>query len=136
MNGRKQSAHRLSSDPVMRATENPLSRRVRHKRAWGQSLDQDGIRKNITTKKERDEPQPKVERRPFHLHVSTNGQLTLQQEQHTLDEPLLKPSDAAALLSVRTSWVYEAVRARPNCLFPVDVGDNPHLSYAGYCCEA
>lgn len=27
-----------------------------------------------------------------------------------LEEPLLKPDAAAALLSVRTSWVYEAVR--------------------------
>jgi excisionase family DNA binding protein len=43
--------------------------------------------------------------------MSTNGQLSLAHERHTLDEPLLKPSDAAALLSVRTSWVYEAVRA-------------------------
>jgi excisionase family DNA binding protein len=28
-----------------------------------------------------------------------------------LSEPLLRPGDAAALLSVRTSWVYEAVRS-------------------------
>ncbi len=28
-----------------------------------------------------------------------------------LAEPLLKPADAAGLLAVRTSWVYEAVRA-------------------------
>ena len=28
-----------------------------------------------------------------------------------LREPLLKAADAAALLAVRTSWVYEAVRA-------------------------
>ena len=44
--------------------------------------------------------------------VGTNGQLSLESERHTLDEPLLTPADAAALLSVRTSWVYEAVRAR------------------------
>ena len=44
--------------------------------------------------------------------AATNGQLSLGQERHTLDEPLLTPADAAALLSVRTSWVYEAVRAR------------------------
>lgn len=29
----------------------------------------------------------------------------------TLDEPLLDAKDAAALLTVRPSWVYEAVRA-------------------------
>jgi excisionase family DNA binding protein len=28
-----------------------------------------------------------------------------------LDGPLLRPEQAAALLSVRTSWVYEAVRS-------------------------
>jgi excisionase family DNA binding protein len=28
-----------------------------------------------------------------------------------LGEPLLRPVDAAALLAVRPSWVYEAVRA-------------------------
>ena len=44
--------------------------------------------------------------------VGTNGQLSLESERHTLDEPLLTPAEAAALLSVRTSWVYEAVRAR------------------------
>lgn len=27
-----------------------------------------------------------------------------------LDEPLLTPSEAAALLAVKTSWIYEAVR--------------------------
>jgi excisionase family DNA binding protein len=42
----------------------------------------------------------------------TDGQLSLDQERHTLDEPLLTPADAAGLLSVRTSWVYEAVRTR------------------------
>jgi excisionase family DNA binding protein len=29
----------------------------------------------------------------------------------TLAEPLLTPTQAAALLAVRTSWIYEAVRA-------------------------
>jgi excisionase family DNA binding protein len=29
----------------------------------------------------------------------------------SLTEPLLKPSDAADLLAVRTSWIYEAVRS-------------------------
>ena len=29
----------------------------------------------------------------------------------SLGEPLLRPVDAAALLAVRPSWVYEAVRA-------------------------
>lgn len=28
-----------------------------------------------------------------------------------LNEPLLRPVEAAALLSVRTSWIYDAVRA-------------------------
>jgi excisionase family DNA binding protein len=28
-----------------------------------------------------------------------------------LSEPLLRPEEAAELLSVRTSWIYEAVRA-------------------------
>jgi excisionase family DNA binding protein len=28
-----------------------------------------------------------------------------------LEKPLLRPEEAAHLLSVRTSWVYEAVRA-------------------------
>jgi excisionase family DNA binding protein len=42
----------------------------------------------------------------------TDSQLSLDQERHTLSEPLLTPADAAVLLSVRTSWVYEAVRAQ------------------------
>jgi excisionase family DNA binding protein len=42
--------------------------------------------------------------------MSANGQLSLVVDDHTLDEPLLTPAEAAALLSVRTSWVYEAVR--------------------------
>lgn len=29
----------------------------------------------------------------------------------SLTEPLLKPSEATNLLAVRTSWIYEAVRA-------------------------
>jgi excisionase family DNA binding protein len=34
-----------------------------------------------------------------------------------LDDPLLKPEQAAALLAVRTSWIYEAVRdGRMPCL--------------------
>jgi excisionase family DNA binding protein len=34
-----------------------------------------------------------------------------------LDDPLLKPEQAAALLAVRTSWIYEAVRdGRLPCL--------------------
>jgi excisionase family DNA binding protein len=28
----------------------------------------------------------------------------------SLDRPLLRPADVAALLAVKTSWVYEAVR--------------------------
>jgi len=42
--------------------------------------------------------------------MSTNGQLSLVVEDHVLDEPLLTPAEAAKLLSVRVSWVYEAVR--------------------------
>ena len=30
---------------------------------------------------------------------------------HHLDGPLLRPEQAATLLAVKTSWVYEAVRA-------------------------
>ena len=34
-----------------------------------------------------------------------------------LDEPLLRPADAARLLAVRTSWVYDAARdGRLPCL--------------------
>jgi excisionase family DNA binding protein len=34
-----------------------------------------------------------------------------------LDSPLLKPEEAAELLAVRTSWIYEAVRTnRMPCL--------------------
>jgi excisionase family DNA binding protein len=43
--------------------------------------------------------------------AGSNGQLSLEQERHTLDEPLLTPAEAAKLLSVRVSWIYEAVRA-------------------------
>jgi excisionase family DNA binding protein len=42
------------------------------------------------------------------------GQLAIPREERrspSLAEPLLRPADAAALLSVRTSWVYEAVRS-------------------------
>jgi len=40
---------------------------------------------------------------------STNGRV--------LERPLLRPDEAAALLAVKTSWVYEAVRSgRLPCL--------------------
>lgn len=40
-----------------------------------------------------------------------------QDEHRPLTEPLLKPADAAALLNVRPSWVYESVRTgRLPCL--------------------
>ncbi len=44
--------------------------------------------------------------------MSELGQLRLAVERKgaSLGEPLLRASDAAELLSVRTSWVYEAVR--------------------------
>src|SRR5439155_5930223 len=45
--------------------------------------------------------------------VGTNGQLSLESERPTLDEPLLPPAEAGALLSVRSSWASAAVRARP-----------------------
>lgn len=35
---------------------------------------------------------------------------TQPQTGHRLDEPLLRPEQAAALLAVKPSWVYEAVR--------------------------
>jgi excisionase family DNA binding protein len=39
------------------------------------------------------------------------------QDQPRLESPLLRPEQAAALLSVRTSWVYDAVRTgRLPCL--------------------
>jgi len=42
------------------------------------------------------------------------GQLSLDTgtPHASLSEPLLRPAEAADLLSVRTSWIYEAVRAR------------------------
>lgn len=42
----------------------------------------------------------------------TAGQLRLDVEQRfaRLDQPLLTPAEAAALLRVRTSWVYGAAR--------------------------
>lgn len=36
--------------------------------------------------------------------------LAVESREASLHEPLLRADDAAALLSVRTSWVYEAVR--------------------------
>ena len=36
--------------------------------------------------------------------------ISLAEHRTSLAEPLLTPADAAALLAVRTSWVYEAVR--------------------------
>jgi hypothetical protein len=35
-----------------------------------------------------------------------------QREVTTLAGPLLKPADAALLLNVKPSWIYEAVRVR------------------------
>lgn len=42
------------------------------------------------------------------------GQAALETgaQRASLSEPLLRPAQAADLLSVRTSWIYEAVRAR------------------------
>lgn len=37
-------------------------------------------------------------------------QLDLEPRFARLDEPLLTPADAARLLVVKTSWIYEAVR--------------------------
>lgn len=48
--------------------------------------------------------------------TSTNQQAT-EPRALRLDKPLLKPEQAAALLAVRTSWIYEAVRTnRLPCL--------------------
>ena len=46
--------------------------------------------------------------------------LPVDAKQVSLSEPLLTASDAAALLSVRPSWIYEAVR--DGRLPPVRVG--------------
>jgi excisionase family DNA binding protein len=40
----------------------------------------------------------------------TNTHTTHQTPVRRLDGPLLRPDQAAELLSVKTSWVYEAVR--------------------------
>ncbi len=42
---------------------------------------------------------------------TTNGRSPITaRSRASLDEPLLRPQEAADLLSVRLSWVYEAVR--------------------------
>jgi len=49
--------------------------------------------------------------------ANNHHQLQLAPERVDLDEPLLTPPQAAALLAVRTSWIYEAARAgRIPCL--------------------
>ena len=46
-----------------------------------------------------------------------NGASTASSPTTLADGPLLRPDEAAHLLSVKTSWVYEAVRAgRVPCL--------------------
>jgi excisionase family DNA binding protein len=48
--------------------------------------------------------------------TATNGR-SLEPRALRLDSPLLKPEQAAELLAVRTSWIYEAVRTnRLPCL--------------------
>ena len=48
--------------------------------------------------------------------TATNNQDTHDRPMR-LDSPLLKPEQAAELLAVRTSWIYEAVRSnRLPCL--------------------
>ncbi len=45
--------------------------------------------------------------------VSRNGgtpAATVDGHSHRLDGPLLRPDQVAALLAVKTSWVYDAVR--------------------------
>ncbi len=42
----------------------------------------------------------------------TNEPLISDLPSARLQDPLLRPEEAARLLSVRTSWIYEAVRAR------------------------
>jgi excisionase family DNA binding protein len=49
---------------------------------------------------------------PTVLLIAETTQLAaVTQPNLSLAEPLLKPSEAANLLAVRTSWIYEAVRA-------------------------
>lgn len=43
--------------------------------------------------------------------LETRGEQLVLTRGVSLNEPLLRPAEAAALLSVRTSWIYEAVRA-------------------------
>ena len=45
------------------------------------------------------------------LIPGTTKPATVTQPSVSLAEPLLKPCEAAELLAVRTSWIYEAVRA-------------------------
>jgi excisionase family DNA binding protein len=48
--------------------------------------------------------------------TATNHQ-SIEPRAFRLDSPLLKPEQAAELLAVRTSWIYEAVRTnRLPCL--------------------
>ena len=42
--------------------------------------------------------------------MTDHPSISLAEHRTSLAEPLLTPADAAALLAVGTSWVYEAVR--------------------------
>ncbi len=44
--------------------------------------------------------------------AARNGRATNALSRNPLGEPLLTPGEAARLLSVKTSWIYEAVRSR------------------------
>jgi excisionase family DNA binding protein len=49
--------------------------------------------------------------------MRTTDQQSVEPRALRLDNPLLKPEQAAELLAVRTSWIYEAVRTnRLPCL--------------------
>jgi excisionase family DNA binding protein len=49
--------------------------------------------------------------------MSANDHQSVEPRALRLDSPLLKPEQAAELLAVRTSWIYEAVRTnRLPCL--------------------
>lgn len=44
-------------------------------------------------------------------HAATTAVMHMTEASFSLTEPLLKPADAADLLAVKPSWIYEAVRA-------------------------
>lgn len=50
-------------------------------------------------------------------HDISGASTRVSEQRPSLEDPLLRPADAAVLLSVKTSWIYEAVRTnRLPCL--------------------